>query len=171
MQMFGNTVTFTGRDSQNSASGKALTGTRAVWGDNLISWSIQPIIARPAFSSFGTRWYDMDQAKHTLEQMAGSVPGVGTLLVERFKHATQGNAGQNNTSNSAASDQGRGEGDEGTIVGEPAAQCNASCHVEGIRPDVDGDYTVTSVMHHLERNAGFNTTLGLNRPQGGAGNS
>jgi hypothetical protein len=56
----------------------------------------------------------------------------------------------------------------GTVIidGTPNAKAEGRCVVQGVRPGVDGEYTIDKVSHNLERGKGYSTTLTLKRPEG-----
>ncbi len=158
---------FTPRGGGLSASGQALTGINATWGQNLLSWSIAPVLSRPSFGQFGTRYWDAVLA----EWKSGTAPGASTgpMHVEQFKAPDQDQAQARSQSNGDEGKRDKGGADTVTINGEPAAQPSASCLVAGVRAGVDGSYTITRVKHHLARSSGFITTLALSQPGDGAG--
>lgn len=170
-QIMGNVASFVGLNSPLSPSGSSLTGVRAVWGDNLIAWSITPILGRPGYASFKSRFYSMvDSTWNVINQ-----PGLGNFiqstaeLVDRFKAASQGNAQNVASANAAAAQGAQGLADWVIIDGAPEAQPQSQCTVSGIRDGVDGTFTVYSVMHRATRRQGFTTELQLSNPSGTAG--
>ncbi len=166
-KIIGGTGIFVPRAGGLSASGLTLTGISAVWGTNLISWSIAPVLSRPSFGQFGTRYWDAVAAEWKSAMSGGS--GTGPMHVEQWKAPDQDQAQSRSGSNGAESKRDKGGADTVTIDGEPAAQPSASCIVVGVRPGVDGSYTISRVKHHLARPSGFITTLSLSQPEDGAG--
>ncbi len=155
-----------------SASGQMLEGISATWGTNLIDWSITPVQSRPSFSKLGARHYDPKAATWNLEKVDGpqsAADAGGAEHTARFKAASQDIAKWLAAANAAQSTREKGAGDTVLIDGEPAAQPEAPCAVSGIRPGVDGGYTIAKVRHTLTRSGGFTTQLGLKQPSGGAG--
>ncbi len=166
-KIIGSTGVFVPRAGGVSASGQALTGIRAVWGDNLISWSIAPVLSRPSFDSFATRSWDAVKAEW-MSTTTGEA-GDGATHTEQFKAPDTDQAGSRSGSNAAESKRDRGGADTVTIDGEPDAQPSAPCTVGNVRAGVDGSYTINRVKHRLARPSGFLTTLAFNQPGGDAG--
>ena len=166
-KIIGSTGIFVPRTGGASASGQALTGITATWGVNLLDWSIAPVLSRPNFTSFATRFYDAVAAQWSSMGAGGGSGGV--THTERFK-APDGNQAQAKSgSNQDESKRDRGGADMVTIDGEPDAQPTAPFTVAGIRPGVDGSYTIQNVKHRLARSSGFTTACSLLQPSGDAG--
>lgn len=168
-KVFGENAVFVPRGGGTSASGQALQAITAEWGVNLIEWSITPILSRPDFGTMAVRWYDKQAAAWKEETAANGASTSTVKHRERFKAPTQDHAKSRAGANAAESKGDKGGGDSVTIDGEPAAQAEAPCTVTGVRPGVDGTYTIKDVSHSLSRTAGFKTHLGLKQPSGDAG--
>ena len=166
-KIIGGTGVFLPRGGGQSASGQALTPINATWGVNLISWSIAPVLSRPSFGQFATRFWDPVGAQWQSATQAGS--GSGPTHTEQFKAPDMSQAQARSGSNGAESKRDRGGADTVTIDGCPEAQPTAPCAVAGIRPGVDGGYTSSRVKHRLARSSGFITTLAFTQPDDGAG--
>jgi hypothetical protein len=169
-KVFGKKAVFVPRSSGMSASGQPLVPIAATWGDNLISWSIAPILSRLDYAEYGARWYDLDKAKWNREAASASAgDGVTAKHTGNFKAATKTQATERANSSKAEGGREKGGADHVVIHGEPAAQAEATCNVSGVRPGVDGSYVISEVTHHLSRHEGFTTTLALKQPSGAAG--
>ena len=169
-KVFGGKAVFAPRSAGISVSGQPLTPIAATWGDNLLSWSIAPILSRLDYAEYGARWYDLAAAKWNRETAAPSAAaGVVAKHTGNFKAATKDQASRRATSSKDEGEREKGGADHVTIQGEPAAQVEASCNVSGVRPGVDGSYVISAVTHRLTRHEGFITELALKRPSGAAG--
>jgi phage protein D len=167
-KVMGQRAVFVPRSQGQSASGKALQAIRAAWGENLITWSLKPVLGRPSYGKFRVRWFDQAEAKWKTEEVEAEdadVPAVATDRLAAVSQAeAQGRAGSRRTE--AAREGGGGTV---TIDGEPAAQAEAECEVSGARPGIDGRYRIDVVEHSFTRSGGFTTTLTLKQPGGEAG--
>ncbi|MGI3901222.1 MAG: phage late control D family protein [Janthinobacterium lividum] len=168
-KVFGKTAVFVPRGGGTSASGQALQSISATWGDNLIEWSITPILSRPDFGKLSVRYYDKQDATWKEEEVGNDASNSTVKHRERFKAPTQDHAKNRAGANAAECKGDKGGGDSVTIDGEPAAQAEAPCNVSGVRPGADGTYTIKDVSHSLTRPGGFKTHLGLKQPSGSAG--
>jgi phage protein D len=173
-KVMGDTGVFVTRSSGQSASGKALATVAATWGDNLISWSLSPVLSRPEYQQFIARWYDPKAAKWMAETVQAKTPGTVTgnspapASTHRYKTANQQNAKGQAGSASDEADRDRGGGTV-TIDGNPSAQSEAQCVVAGVRPGIDGLYRISTATHRLTRHGGYLTDLQLKQPSGSAG--
>ena len=166
-KIIGSTGIFVPRGGGFSASGQALTSIAVTWGDNLLSWSIAPKLARPSFGKFAARFWDPVEA--LWKEGMGGAGSDGAKHTDQFKAPSQDHAGQKATSNSDESKRDRGGADMVTIDGNPDAQPAAPSTVSGVRAGVDGSYTIKDVKHRLARSAGFITMLTYRQPEDGAG--
>lgn len=167
-KVIGSQGVFLPRAGGTSASGAALTGISATWGVNLISFSIAPVLSRPNFGTFATRWWDAVAAQWKSASASGT-DSSSVTHTHTFKAPDQDQAQSQSQSNADESRRGRGGADTVTIDGEPAAQPTASCAVSGVRPGVDGSYVISRVRHQLSRASGFLTSLAFVQPDSGAG--
>lgn len=71
------------------------------------------------------------------------------------------------TAKSTGKESNREKG-AGTVIidGTPKAKAEGRCIIQGVRPGVDGEYTIDKATHNLERSKGYSTTLTLKRPEG-----
>ena len=168
----GNTAIMYEKNSGMSVSGAALTSVVALWGEggNLINWDISPVYARPRFQQTRARYYDIKKAKWEektveVQQQGPSSPAQHT---HRQTRADKDEAQSAATDNQKTSERERGGGNV-TIVGEPKAQPEGTCTVQGTRPGIDGGYKIEGVDHNLTRGSGFTTKLELKHPEGDAG--
>jgi hypothetical protein len=172
-KIMGGTGVFVKRSSGTSTSGKPLTPINAVYGDNLISWSLAPVLSRPEYQKFLTRWYDTKAAKWMSESVDAlsqdsASGGVTAQLSHKRQHANKDNASNQSGSNSIESDRDKGGGTV-TIQGNPDAASQAPCIVSGVRPGVDGTYRIETATHDLTRGKSYTTELALKQPSGSAG--
>ncbi len=102
-KIYGDTAVFVSRSGGQSVSGRDLEDVNVTWGDNLIEWSIAPILSRPDFGTFGTRWYDPKAAHWKEETEDGSGSSKSQVKHQhKFKAATQDQAQQQSGSNQSA---------------------------------------------------------------------
>lgn len=170
-KIYGTTGVFVPRSGGAAADGQSLQSITAAWGEdgNLLDWSITPVISRPNFGTFLTRWYDPKAAKWQVEKAEGRGSGSSAKHCHEFKAPAKDHARSRSDSNAKEHGREKGCGDSVTIDGEPAAQPGAVCNVVGIRPGIDGSYLISDVTHSLSKSSGFTTRLTLKQPSGGAG--
>jgi phage protein D len=149
-KVMGTRAAFVPRSEGQSASGKPLQAIRAAWGENLIAWSLKPVLGRPSFGKFRIRWFDADEAKWKTEDVEADDADVPAVATDRVAAASQAEA-QGRSGSRRTEAEREGGGGTVTIDGEPAAQAEAECEVSGARPGIDG------------------TTLTLKQPAGEAG--
>lgn len=140
---------------------------RAVWGDNLHSWTITPQLGRPQFSAVRARWYDMAAAGWQMVQRSTGLD-VSAIHAARLARADATEASQQTDSDAATAERDAGEGTV-TIEGNTAAIPDGLCIVAGTRPGIDGAYRIEAVTHTVTRAGGFVTDLELRQPRDGAG--
>ena len=168
-KVMGPRAVFVPRSQGQSAGGKPLQAIRAAWGENLISWSLKPVLGRPSYGKFRVRWFDQAEAKWKTEEVEAEDADVPAVATDRVAAVSQAEAGKRAGSRRT---QAAREGGGGTVTidGEPAAQAEAECEVSGARPGIDGTYRIDVVEHSYSRSGGFTTTLTLKQPAGEAGN-
>jgi len=177
-KVMGDVGVFVSRDSAQSTSGKPLTTINAIYSNdvatsNIIHWSLAPVLSRPEYANFKTRWYDPANAAWMSESVKAAYSdssdgGVTADLSHKRKHANSGNANKQAASDSAESDRDRGGGSI-TIQGNPDAASQAPCIVSGVRPGVDGPYRIETATHRLTRPGSYVTDLALVQPSGAVG--
>lgn len=167
-KIMGSTAVFVPRNGGTSASGRPLIPVTATRGVNLISWSIAPILSRPQFAGFAVSYYDPAEAKWKTETVQAQGASVAANATDRYAAADQGSAKDRAGAMDKESDREKGGGSV-TILGNPAAQAEATCIVAGCRPGVDGVYRIDVAEHKLTRSGGYETKLTLKQPSGGAG--
>jgi phage protein D len=167
-KVMGTRAVFVPRSQGQSASGKPLQAIRAAWGENLISWSLKPVLGRPAYGKFRINWFDEKQARWRAEEVEAEASDVPAVATDRIPASSQNEAA---TRAGARRIEAEREGGGGTVTidGEPAAQAEAECEVSGARPGIDGRYRIDVVEHSYTRSGGFTTTLTLKQPAGEAG--
>jgi phage protein D len=168
-KVMGTRAVFVPRSQGQSATGKTLQVIRAAWGENLIAWSLKPVLGRPAYGKFRINWFDDKQSKWKSEDVEAVDPTVPTVATDRIAATSQAEAQQRAGSRRTEAER-EGGGGTVTIDGEPAAQAEAECEVSGARPGIDGRYRIDVVEHSYSRSGGFATTLTLKQPAGEAGN-
>lgn len=151
-----------------SASGKTLTPVDAAYGENLISGSISPIISRPKFKDVEISYFDLKKGKRVNVSVGTGVDDVDAALRTVIMAADEDEAKQKAGAAGKTSDREKGGGSV-VILGAAHAEPEAICNISGVRPGIDGGYRISSVTHSLSKGAGFQTTLDLKQPQGGAG--
>jgi phage protein D len=167
-KIMGRKAVFVARNSDNSASGKALIPVRAVYGDNIINWRLSPIQDRARYRKSIVRWYDSKKAEWEKQEVDIGDASALVDLIETKKRADRDLAKDQAQSNAAESKRGKGGGSI-TIDGEPAAQAQSLCVVSGVRAGIDGEYRIATASHAYSRNGGWVTVCQLEQPQGGAG--
>lgn len=151
-----------------SSSGKALTPINAVYGENLLSGNISPIISRPKFKDVEVSYFDVKKGKRVNVSVGTGIDDVDAALRTVIMAADEADAKQKAGASGKQSDREKGGGSV-VIVGAEHAEPEAICNISGIRPGIDGAYRISSVTHSLRKGEGFRTTLDLKQPQGGAG--
>lgn len=159
---------FVPRNAGASASGEALVPIAISPGQNLISVSnMSPLTDRYRFSARAATWYDTRRAQLVIERIkAGDDVGPEELLQIVSPDAAA--AGWAAETGEIDASRERGSGSL-TIDGEPRATVEAPVVLSGVRPGIDGTYTIASVTDTLNRSSGYTTTLTLANPQGSAG--
>lgn len=164
----GNRAVFMKRNAGAGAGGTALATVRAVYGDNMVNWSISPDLGQPQFRKVKTRYYDPKSAKWKTEERdvdGTDAPAVRTL---RFQAGDKDNAKQNSDAEAGASERNKGSGSV-QILGDAAAKPEGTLTIEGARPGIDGEYAIDSVKHHLTKSGGYTCDISIGKPKGKAG--
>lgn len=156
------------RNGGLSAGGAALPAIRAVYGDNLISWEIAPVIGRPRYNKSKVRWYDPKTATWKTEEVEIADPNAKAEFTSRFTAPDKDEAKKNAESKKADSERGKGGGSI-TIDGTPDAQPEGEVILVGARPGIDGTYRIDTVNHDFSRGSGWTTRLEVKQPHGEAG--
>lgn len=164
----GANAVFVPRNSDKSASGKALAPVLARRPGNVIAWSMSPSRARPQYKKSVVRWYDEKAAKWMKKEVEIGDADAVSNLTETKKAANADRAGDKAKANAEDAKRKKGGGSI-TIDGEPTAQAQAPCIVSGVRAGIDGTYRIASVTHTYTRDGGWVTACELEQPQGNAG--
>ncbi|PWE55441.1 late control protein D [Metarhizobium album] len=151
-----------------SVSGQTLTPIAVTYGVNLISGNIAPIISRPKFKNVEISYFDVKKGQRMKVDVPTGVDDVSSALRTVITASDEAQAKQQATTQGKKSDREKGGGSV-TILGNVFAEPEALCNLSGIRPGIDGSYRIASVEHSLTKAAGFETTLNLKQPSGGAG--
>lgn len=166
--IYNSVAAFTPRAGGMSASGQSLASIDVAWGVNLLEWSVAPVLSRPDYGTFQTRWYDPVAAAHKVETADGSAGKSPATHNHHVSAPDKDQAKAQSGSNQTESGREKGSGSV-TIDGEPNAIAGALANVSGIRDGVDGTYLISGVTHSLSRHSGFITHLELKQPAGAAG--
>lgn len=156
------------KNGGTAPGGAALPSVRAVYGDNLISWDIAPILGRPRYKTVKARWYDKNSAEWKSEQVEVEDEEAEAEFTPRFPNGDQDEAKANAESRKADSEGGKGGGSI-TINGNADAQPEGQVILSGARPGIDGTYLIETVNHEFSRGSGWTTQLDLKKPDDGAG--
>lgn len=154
------------RNEGQTAGGSGIGSVTAQVGRNLISASISPILTRPRFQDVVGRWYDYKKAKWVEEKVqVDKMQGADATADVRNSKQDADEAKETGKSKGKESTRDKGAG---TVIidGNPAARAEGQCTVVGVRPGVDGTYTIDKANHKLERGNGYITTLTLKKPEG-----
>ncbi|WP_420408710.1 phage late control D family protein [Hoeflea sp.] len=167
-KIIGDRAFIAARSEGVSASGRPLTPIPVRGGGNLKSGTITPIISRPKFGNVKLEYFDRAKGERVEVDVDTGVQGVDVTLRELITAADEEQAKQKAEAKGKESDREQGQGSV-TIIGDPRAEPEAECSVSGFRPGVDGTYRIHSVTHKVGKSGGFETTLELRQPKGGAG--
>ena len=151
-----------------SPSGQPLTPIDAVYGDNLISGSISPIVSRGKFKEVEVSYFDIRKGERVKVKVPSGIDDVDASLRMLINAADENQAKNKAEAAGKNSDREKGGGTV-TILGDVVAEPEAICNLSGVRPGIDGSYRIGSVKHKLSKGGGFNTDLDIKQPQGGAG--
>lgn len=186
----GNRAVILDRNAGQTVGGGAVGSVTATPGanGNLISCRLSPILTRPRYGEIITRWFDYKKGKWIEEKVqvpissgggssggssggGGSVSSLGSLYGDgdtRFTREDSGHSKDAATGSGKESDRKKGAGSV-IIDGNPRARAEGTCQVIGVRPGIDGSYTIHVAKHDFERGKGYTTDLELRRPEGDAG--
>lgn len=156
------------RNGGLAAGGAALPVVRAVYGDNLISWDIAPVLGRPRYKKAKARWYDLKKAEWRVEEVEVEDTDAEAEFYTRFSSADDGEAGKNAESRKVDSEREKGGGSI-TINGTADPQPEGLVVISGARPGIDGTYRIDTVNQEFSRGSGWTTRLDVKQPQEGAG--
>ena len=156
------------RGSMTAPSGSSLPVVEAVWGSNLIDWSIAPRVPRRLFGAGEARWFDRASAQLRTTKLDFSQPDFPALNFLRHVLARPEEA---DAVLDARKREGEWEGGDGTVTLDLtiAAVVEGQCRVSGARAGVDGTYLIGAVKHNANRSGGATTSLSLKQPGGRAG--
>ncbi|TVR06617.1 MAG: late control D family protein [Salinarimonadaceae bacterium] len=167
-QVIGERAFFSPRNEGISATGAELTPVIAARFRNLKVWDISPLIGRPQYQSVRTRYYDRETAQWMEETVEVRGGAADVQLGLQTPEADQSTARDRAASSAKESEREKGSGTV-VILGDYAAEPEATCIVSGTRPGVDGEYTIDAVDHSVTKKGGFETTLTIKKPSGEAG--
>lgn len=166
---FDATFKIRGNQAVFAARGKAsgLSAVRAVVGENVISWSIAPLLGRPKHKATKTRFFDRPAGQHrTITRGLDSQADAETQA-----RAPVFDEGQADDVNASRASKDKREGGDGSIEMDitPDAQAEAPLVLTGARAGVDGTYVIASVKHGASRSGGSGTSVQVKQPEDGAG--
>jgi phage protein D len=169
-KIIGNRAFLAARSEGLSASGRPLTAipVRGGPGGNLKSGSVTPIISRPKYKNVKLEYFDRAKGERVEVDVDTGVTGIDVTLRELITAADEDQAKQKAEAKGKESDREQGQGSV-VIIGDARAEPEAECSVSGFRPGVNGTYRIHSVSHKVDKSGGFETTLELRQPKGGAG--
>lgn len=156
------------RNGGLAAGGGALAPVSAVYGENLISWDISPVLGRPRYKKAKARWYDPKKAEWKVEVVEVEDPDAEAEFYTRFSSADDGEAEKNAESRKVDSEREKGGGSI-TLNGTADPQPEGTVTLVGARPGIDGTYRIDTVNQEFSRGSGWTTRLDLKQPQGEAG--
>lgn len=158
------------RSAGISANGQPLATIIARKGEdgNLHSGTIKPKLGRPQHAKFRSRWFDIPSGEWKSEEQEASYDTQAEAILTTRYPETESGAGDKAGSAEKETDRERGTGSI-EITGDPNAQAEAICIIQGVRPGVDGAYRIDSATHKYSRGGGYNTSLTLKQPKDGAG--
>jgi hypothetical protein len=164
----GDQAIFAKRGSGQTPDGLALGVIEAVFGQNLISWSITPKDPRRKFSSGKARWFDRPSASFKESDLDFGNQDLDALHLVRTLSADKGEA---EAVLDARKRDGDREGGTGSVQLDltVGAVVEGQCRLVGTRPGVDGTYLIETVKHSASRGGGATTSLDLKQPGNGAG--
>ena len=155
------------RSAGQSAGGQALPTIQIRPGVNLLSLDIAPDYGRPRFSKVKARWYDLKEGRYRTEEVETEDEDGGAQVLPETS-ADGDTASRAANSEKAESERAKGGG-RVEITGDPSATPEGTGLISGVRPGVDGSYTIETVTHSLSRGRGFVTSLDLIKPGEGVG--
>lgn len=143
-----------------NTDGRELFAVTATAGENLLAWRIRPQVARSQWASTGHEHFDPMKAAWDIVKTP--VPGAQGPFAAIADYLSVGPAPDKDVA--AQWGQAGGvlsAGSRGTgwvvIDGEPRAKAGAKIMIAGARAGVDGEYTMTEVVHTYIPQTGFTT--------------
>ena len=162
-----NVAIFVKRNASQTSSGQDLPAIVAKWGQNLISYDVNPYDGRPQFSRTRARWYDREQARFREEDVTIDQQTPAEQR-RRITSGSQSAARQNAGSDGQESERRKGGGSV-TLLGDPQARVESPLRIEDCRPGVDGEYKITSLTHNFSKDGGYTTRVQFGKPGKDAG--
>jgi hypothetical protein len=167
---YGATFKIRGDQAVFAAQGaQALGVTEAIYGDNLIDWSITPRQPRRQFAGGRAHWFDRASAAFKIKDLEfGNGVEIPALNVLRPTLADEAEADAVLDARGRENDR---EGGTGTVKLDLAlsAVVEGVCRISGARTGVDGEYVISSITHTASRTGASVTSLELKQPGAGAG--
>ena len=148
----------------SNADGSSTAVINCVWNENLISWRVRPMSARPAWNNSNQHYYDTLKANwNWITKSAGLGDPWGFADSSYHIPAPAPNAQVADEQNSGAAQGMAGYQGPGRLMinGEPTALGNCYANISGARPGVDGLYWIR-VAEHIYSRQGYVTWLDVN---------
>jgi phage protein D len=150
----GNEGIFTLPGEEPDGSSTADSAVTAKWGDNLISWRVHPLAARPSWAKTNQQYYSARKGQWRVVQKDLNLPlpwgGAKAIyaLPAPAPNAPVSDQLNQGTIQFAGIEPGFGRL---CMNGEPDARFNGYVKLTGVRPGVDGIYWITSAEHIYSR--------------------
>lgn len=144
-----------------------LQAVSAVYGENVMSWSIAPLMGRPKHKATKSRFFDRPSGQHQTVTLALDQDAEADMAT-RAPLADQGQADDVNAGRASKSKREGGDGSIEMLL-MPEAQAEAPLVLSGARPGVDGSYVIASATHKGSRSGGSGTNVQVKQPEDGAG--
>ncbi|MEM1149750.1 MAG: late control D family protein [Pseudomonadota bacterium] len=140
---------------------------RAVVGQNVVSWSIAPVLGRPRQRASRTLFFDRAAGGHQVAER--EIEGAADAVT--LARAPVADRGQADDVNAGRASKAKRDGGEGSITMDwtPEAQAEAPITLSGARTGIDGLYVIRSTDKSFDKNGGSVTAVQVKRPEDGAG--
>lgn len=166
----GEKAVFVPKNRGINAAGKALPEIVATIGEsgNIIAIrDLVPDRSRPRFRASIGRWYDTGAAK----MQVVTVDDDSDIDVDDVLNDVSPDEETARNRAAARIEDRRRVRASGSVVlnGEPLAYPEGRLRVDGVRDGIDGNYSIDSVTHRLDRAGGFVTEIGVAYSSSGAG--
>lgn len=151
------TLTLAGYDT----SGARTDQIAVEWNKNLISWRVRPFSSRGAWGGASQQSYDTQKGNwlQTAQKMAGAGSPFSDAIATYMGASPAANESNAGNANQGSDNKSSFEPGYGRIVciGEPRLEWNTHIFLGGVRPGVNGDYTVASAEHVYDKEGGYVT--------------
>ncbi|WP_372069795.1 contractile injection system protein, VgrG/Pvc8 family (plasmid) [Tistrella mobilis] len=154
----GGALVFAARGEGKSASGKVLRAV-AVASTEVVSWSVD-VAERGKVAAVIASWTDPDTGNRVPERVGAA---DGTTRTLRRTYSSPDEARSAARAALDASDRGAATLDL-TIIGNPVVAAETRLTLTGIRPGIDGTWSVTRAEHRLDA-SGYQTSITAETPK------